>query len=277
MNVEASGKSMGDLAANASGSGEVKLGETHVRGLNLSVLPPLLSATDQIQGDITAEKVLPIVQTLLNNGEAVLPATSIPFNISSGVVRATNIVAGNDVAKLSGNAEISLPDERMRGSLGIDLNAASEAQSGAEPALRLDFAGPLATPGRTMDVSDVTSFLSLRAFERERRRVERLQANVLEKQRLRREVSLYKYVAVAREAQRQRDAAIEQQRRAEEIRLRDLMRRTAAEKQADEEAKAKAAAEARAKAEVQQLPALNGQSPQPTTPLNFNGLPGVAQ
>lgn len=165
----------------------------------------------------------------------------------------------------------------MRGSLGIDFNAASEAQSGAEPALRLDFAGPLATPGRTMDVSDVTSFLSLRAFERERRRVERLQANVLEKQRLRREVSLYKYVAVAREAQRQRDAAIEQQRRAEEIRLRDLMRQAAAQKQAEEEAKAKAAAEARAKAEVQQLPALNGQSPQPTAPLNFNGLPGVAQ
>ncbi len=277
MNVEASGKGMGDLAANASGSGEVKLGETHVRGLNLSVLPPLLSATDQIQGDITADKVLPIVETLLNNGEAVLPATSIPFNVSTGVVRATNIVAGNDVAKLSGNAEISLPDERMRGSLGIDFNAASEAQSGAEPALRLDFAGPLATPGRTMDVSDVTSFLSLRAFERERRRVERLQANVLEKQRLRREVSLYKYVAVAREAQRQRDAAIEQQRRAEEIRLRDLMRQAAAQKQAEEEAKAKAAAEARAKAEVQQLPALNGQSPQPTAPLNFNGLPGVAQ
>lgn len=145
MNAETSGKSIADLAANASGSGEMKLGETHVRGLNLSVMPPLLSATDQIQGDITAAKVLPIVQTLLNNGEAVLPATSIPFNISAGVMRATNIAASNDLAKLSGNAEISLPHERMRGSLGINFNAGAEAQSGAEPALRLDFAGPLAS------------------------------------------------------------------------------------------------------------------------------------
>ncbi|NTF42415.1 AsmA family protein [Rhizobium rhizogenes] len=295
MNVEASGKSLAELAANASGSGEIKLGETHVRGLNLSVLPPLLSATDQIQGDITADKVLPIVQTLLNNGEAVLPATSIPFNISAGVVRAANIAAGNDLAKLSGNAEISLPDERMRGSLGIDFNAGSETQSGAEPAVRLDFAGPLASPGRTINITDVTSFLSVRAFERERRRVERLQANVLEKQRLRREVGLYKYAAGVREAQRQRDAAIEQQRRAEEIRLRDLARQAAAQKQAEdeakakqaadeakakaaaEEAKAKAAAEAKARAEAQQAPAPSGQAPKAGAPLNFNELPGVAQ
>jgi uncharacterized protein involved in outer membrane biogenesis len=285
MNAEASGKSMAELAANASGSGELKLGETHARGLNLAVMPPLLSATDQIQGDITAAKVLPIVQTLLNNGEAVLPATSIPFNISTGVARATNIAASNDLAKLTGNAEISLPDERMRGSLGIDFNAGVEAQSGAEPALRLDFAGPLAAPGRTMDVTDVTSFLSVRAFERERRRVERLQANVLEKQRLRREAALYKYEAAVREAQRQRDAAIEQQRRAEEERLRDLARQAAAQKQAEEEArakqaadeaaKAKAAAEARAKAEAQRVP--NNSAPQTNAPLNFNELPGVAQ
>ncbi len=277
MNAEASGKSIADLAANASGSGEMKLGETHVRGLNLSVMPPLLSATDQIQGDITAAKVLPIVQTLLNNGEAVLPATSIPFNISAGVVRATNIVASNDLAKLLGNAEISLPDERMRGSLGIAFKAGAEAQSGAEPALRLDFAGPLSAPGRTMDITDVTSFLSVRAFERERRRVERLQANVLEKQRLRREVALYKYVAGVREAQRQRDAAIEQQRRAEEERLRNLAQQAAAQKQAEEEARAKQAAEEAAKAKAAADARAKAETQHPTAPLNFNELPGVAQ
>lgn len=285
LNIEASGKSVGELAVNASGSGEMKLGDTHVRGLNLSVLPPLLSATDQIQGDITADKVLPILQTLLNNGEAALPATVIPFNVSSGVIRATNISVGNELATLSGNAEISLPDERMKGSLGIDFKAGNESLSGAEPALRLNFAGQLANPGRTIDVTDITSFLSLRAFERERRRVERLQASVLEKQRLRREVALYKYNAGIREAQRQRDAAMEQQRMLEEKRLRELAREAAAQKQAEAAAKAKADADARAKAEAaaranaeaQQLPVLNGQAPQRIAPLNFNGLPGVAR
>jgi membrane protein involved in colicin uptake len=105
---------------------------------------------------------------------------------------------------------------------------------------------------------------------------------VLEKQRLRREVALYKYVAAVREAQRQREAAIEQQRRGEEERLRNLAQQAAAQKQAEEEArakqaadeaaKAKAAADARARAEAQHPPV-----PQTTAPLNFNELPGVAQ
>jgi hypothetical protein len=162
----------------------------------------------------------------------------------------------------------------MRGSIGVDLNAGDEAQTGADPALRLDFNGPLATPRRTIDVADITGFLSLRAFERERRRVERLQANVLEKQRLRREVALYKFDAAQREIQRQHDALVEQQRSAEEKRLRVLAQQAEEERQAEAEARAKAEADARADAQRQ----IQGGLPS-TTPgtLNFNGLPGVAR
>jgi hypothetical protein len=80
-----------------------------------------------------------------------------------------------------------------------------------------------------------------------------------------------------REAQRQRDSVLEQQRSLEETRLRGLAREAAAEKQAEAAAKAKADTEARAKAQAQQLPVLNGQGPQKIAPLNFNGLPGIAQ
>ncbi|MGO8189927.1 hypothetical protein, partial [Rhizobium leguminosarum] len=86
-----------------------------------------------------------------------------------------------------------------------------------------------------------TSYMSLRAFERERRRVERLQAVVLEKQRLRREVALYRL----NDAERIKAAEIEQQRQAEEERLRELAQKAAAEKAAAE-AEAARAAEAKA-------------------------------
>ncbi|KAA0701187.1 AsmA family protein [Neorhizobium sp. P12A] len=282
--MQSSGKSMADLAASASGSGEIKLGDSRIRGLNLGILPPLLSATDQIQGDITADKVMPIVQTLVNNGEAALGPISIPFNISGGVVRAENVTVANDLAKLSGDVELDLPNQRMRGSIGVDLNAGDEAQTGADPALRLDFNGPLATPRRTIDVADITGFLSLRAFERERRRVERLQANVLEKQRLRREVALYKFDAAQREIQRQHDALVEQQRSAEEKRLRVLAQQAEEERQAEAEARAKAEADAKARADAEAKARADAQRQiqgglPSTTPgtLNFNGLPGVAR
>lgn len=251
LSLEASGQSASDLASTATGSGQVTLGETRIRGLNLGILPSLLSATDQIQGEVTVDKIEPIVRTLLNNGEAVLKPMTIPLNIASGRVRFDNVKATTDMAQIAANGEINLSSETVRGTLGINLNAGADAVSGAEPALRLSFTGPLATPTRSLDASDITSFLSLRAFERERRRVERLQSAVLEKQRLRREVSLSKYAAGEREIQRQRDAVIEQQRKAEEERLRQLAQQAEAQRQVEAAEKAKQQAEADAAAKAQ--------------------------
>ncbi|MGO4439553.1 AsmA family protein [Rhizobium sp. RAF56] len=278
LSMEASGRSVGELVAGASGSGQITLGETHVRGLNLAILPPLLAATDQIKGDITAEKIKPIVQTLLSNGEAVVKSLTIPFNISGGTVRAQNVVASTDLAKIASDIELDLAQQRLRGSLGLSFDPGSEALTGATPALRVDFDGALAGARATLDVTDITSFLSLRAFERERRRVERLQANVLEKQRLRREVALFKFNAAQREIERQRQVEIERQRVAEEQRLRALAQQAAIEKQAAADAKMKADAEARARAEVQRRQAPGGLSlPNGAGNLNFNELPGIAQ
>jgi len=277
LSMEASGKSVGDLVSGASGSGEIKLGETHVRGLNLAILPPLLAATDQIQGDITADKVKPIVQTLLENGEAVVKSLTIPFNISGGTVRVQNVAAPTELAAIVGDVELDLPQQRLRGSLGLSFDPGSEAVNGATPALRLGFDGALAGARSMLDVTDITSFLSVRAFERERRRVERLQANVLEKQRLRREVALFKFTAAQRELERQREAEIQRQREAEEQRLRTLAQQAAAERKAADDAKAKADAEARARADLQRRQAPTG-SPLPGGgSLNFNELPGIAQ
>jgi len=277
LSSEASGKSMTELASSLTGSGEMRLGETSVRGLNLAILAPLLSATDPMQDQLNAGKVHPIVETLLNNGEAKLPPTGIPFNITDGVLRVQNVTLSNDLAKVTGNAQIDLPQERINASLDVGFNPGNDALSGADPALRLDFSGLLASPGRTMDVTDITGYLSLRAFERERRRVERLQANVLEKQRLRREVALYKF----NDAERARAAAIEAERKAEEERLRALAE-AAAKQKAEAEARAKAEADAKtaAEAEAQRRAAASqdrgGSDPAPPVTgnrLNFDTLP----
>jgi chemotaxis protein histidine kinase CheA len=188
-----------------------------------------------------------------------------------------NVTVANDLARITADAQIALPEERISATLGVGFNPGTEALSGAEPALRLNFSGMLPSPGKTMDVTDITSFLSLRAFERERRRVERLQAVVLEKQRLRREVALYRF----NDAERIKAAEIEQQRQAEEERLRALAQKAAAEKAAAEaeaaraaEAKAKADADAQARAAAEAEAARRSGQAQPG-PLNFDQLPGV--
>ena len=72
--------------------------------------------------------------------------------------------------------------------------------AGAEPTVSLGWKGAFAAPQRSLDLTTMTSFLSLRKFEQERRRVEILQGKMQEKQRLRRESALYR----ARQAERDR-------------------------------------------------------------------------
>ncbi len=284
LSMEASGKSMKDIASSLNGSGEMKLGDTSVRGLNLGMLAPLLSATDPMQDQLNAGKVHPIVETLLNNGEAKLPATAVPFNVTDGVLRVQNVTVATDQATLTGNAQIDLPQERINASLDINLNPMGEALTGADPSIRLDFSGVLGSPGRVMDVTDITGYLSLRAFERERRRVEKLQSNVLEQQRLRREVSLAKF----NDQEREKAAAIEAQRKAEEERLRLLATQqaerdqAAAAAKAEAEAKAQAEAAAKAKAEADAKAAAEAARraqeqliTPPQNSLNFNTVPGL--
>ncbi|WP_442953924.1 AsmA family protein [Pararhizobium sp.] len=237
--MEASGASVAAMAETASGSGTMTLDDLSIRGLNTTALKGLMTSADALKGEIAAATVKPLVEQTLYLGEAKLGAASIPFNIAGGKVRAQNVTAADDAAALTGEAEIDLLSQTVDGNVSVLFKAGNEAQAGAEPAVRLSFAGQLATPGETLDVTEFANFLSLRAFERERRRVETLQANVLEKQRLRREVALYKFNATEREAERLRAE--------EEARKRKLAAEEAARQ------KAKADAELAAKAEAERL------------------------
>ena len=85
--------------------------------------------------------------------------------------------------------------------------------------MQLIYSGDIAEPQVKTSVAPLTNFLSLRAYERERRRVEALQASVLEKQRLRREVALYRFLEEVRQAARERAETEDRARReAEEAR-----------------------------------------------------------
>lgn len=239
--MEASGNTPRAMAESASGSGTATLRDVVVNGINTGALPAVLADADRLQGEIVPDAVKPIAERQVLTSQASLGTVSIPFNIAGGTLRAQNVSASDAAAVLSGDAEISLPDERIKASLSVNLKPADQVIAGAEALVRLDYAGVLQDPGLSLDAADLSNFLSLRAFERERRRVETLQANVLEKQRLRREVALYRFNAAEREAARIRAE--------EEERRRRMAVEAAARQKAVDEARAKAEAEARKAAE----------------------------
>nr|WP_289851961.1 AsmA-like C-terminal region-containing protein [Rhizobium sp. SSA_523] len=228
--AEATAKTPAGLLAAGSGSGALHLSDLTLSRLHPQLMPALLAQADRIEGDVTAAKVAPLVADLLHQGMAAIGRVDIPFTMSGGVIRIQNVSAKAGETALSAELRADLTRSQLEGEVQVAYSPGDETVSGGDPAVRLVYEGPLAAPVETIDVSAMTNFLSLRAFERERRQVETLQASVLEKQRLRREVALYAYEDTQRRLAREKAEA-------------------AARLQAEEEARRAAEAEARAKAE----------------------------
>ena len=101
------------------------------------------------------------------------------------------------------------------------------------PSVGLSFAGPLAAPVRELDVSQVGSFLNVRQLELEIQRVEALNAEILERERLLRIMAAvdldrerleFEREEAAREQERLAREAEERARLAEEQRAADEQR-----------------------------------------------------
>ena len=219
LSAEATAQSPAALMAALNGSGELRLADLSVQGISPTALPAILAEVDQLEGDITEARVRPIAERLIRSGALSLRTVVVPFTITEGEVRAQNIVAAAGDVRLSGEARVDLLEETLRGELVAAYAAGDEGLAGGDAAVQLIYSGDIAEPQVTTSVAPLTNFLSLRAYERERRRVEALQASVLEKQRLRREVALYRFLEEERQAARERAEAEERARReAEEAR-----------------------------------------------------------
>ncbi|WP_454746276.1 AsmA family protein [Ciceribacter selenitireducens] len=276
--AEATGANVSDLLAATNGSGTAKVPALTVRHLDSGLLPKILPEADAIEGEVTADKVQGLAERLLGGAPSAFANVEVPFNITDGVLRVTTLSLANDSAKLDGTARVDLAGRRTEADIRMAFAAGDDALAGAEPGVRLLLSGDVGNPERKLDVGDLANFLSQRAFERERRRVETLQSNVLEKQRLRREAALYRFRAEERAT-----AAAERARIAEEVRLKAEAERRAAE----EEARRKAAEAAQQQAlppagetGTPQLPVTPGEGVTrggalPPVQLQFEGLPGV--
>nr|WP_310416177.1 AsmA family protein [Mycoplana sp. BE70] len=281
--LDASGKNVASMLEATSGSGEVQIGGLTLGGITSDAFGAILASADAIEGEITETKVDAIAVNQALRGETRLDGVTIPFTIASGKLRAETVTGEDGAAEFAGGAELDLPGRMLSGQIAMRLKAGEEAVTGGEPEIVLAFDGPIAAPTMRIDAQPLSNYLSLRKFERERRRVEMLQAAVLEKQRLRREAALYRSRAQERAAlaEAMRIQAIEEERRRQAAK--EQAERERQEREARIEAERRAAEQARQSVEPgtgfrvspnegvirEDLPPIGGQN------LNFDALPGV--
>ncbi|MFC3324014.1 AsmA family protein [Mesorhizobium cantuariense] len=232
--LSSSGKSVEGMVAALSGSGTAALKNLQVAGVNPDAFSAFLAKADAIGRDIDAAKTAGFAPDIAANGSLAAEDTDIAFTVAGGMLRAPPINLENPAATLSADITADLNTAMVSAMGAITYRPGDEALVGSEPVVNFTAEGPFGAVKREFDSQPLAQFLTQRALEKEQQRVEAMQAALLEKQRLRREVRYYAAL------QTERDNAAEELRKQEE----------AARLKAEADAKAKAEADAQAKAEA---------------------------
>jgi uncharacterized protein involved in outer membrane biogenesis len=239
--LSASGKTIEGIIAALSGSGTAALRDVVIPGINPAAFPALIAEADRIGRDIDAAKTASFAPALAGQGEYAAGNLDIAFTVAGGVLRAPPIAAENPGAKLSAELRGDLNDGTVAADGSISYTPGDEALVGSEPSIGFAASGRPGEIAVTFDTGPLAQFLTQRALEKEQARVEAMQSELLEKQRLRREVRYYAAL------QTERDRLAEERMRAEK----DVRRKAeeAARIKAEEDAKRKAEEEAKVRAD----------------------------
>jgi len=249
--LSTSGKSVDAMIAALSGSGTAALKGLKVDGVNPDGFAAIIARADTIGRDIDTAKTAEFAPQIAGQGSFAAGDTDVAFTVANGTLRAPPISLDNPGATLSADVAADLNTSTVTAKGTLTYRPGDEALVGSEPAVNFSLAGPLGATAPQFDSGPLAQFLTQRALEKEQQRVEAMQAALLEKQRLRREVRYYAALQTERD-----NAAEELRRQEEEARQKAEAEAKAkaeaeAQAQADAEAKAKADEEARAKAEAE--------------------------
>jgi large subunit ribosomal protein L24 len=172
MTLASQGRSASALTGALSGSGTVTLESARIAGLDPRAFEVAIRAGDggQATDDV---KLRQIVEPVLSAGALSVASAQIPFSIRDGRIRvdATTLDADGARVILSGGYDISADQADIRAV--IASTAAGSATS--RPEIQLFAAGSPDGLDRTVDVAALSSWLAVRAIDRETRRLDSIE------------------------------------------------------------------------------------------------------
>jgi uncharacterized protein involved in outer membrane biogenesis len=214
LELEGHGRSAAATVATMAGNGTFS-----IRNGTIAAVDPTAFATTLAAADAGLKLDEPSVRRVFEEnfavGRLVFGDLSGSVTVAAGVLRLPSLVVGTPEAELRGTASVDLAAQTLSADWTLSVAAGERDLKGVFPAASLRFSGPIEAPKRSLDVTPLVAFLTLRESEREARRVEALEAEVLELQRHDRELR-----GLREQGERRRREAEEAARRAEEERLR---------------------------------------------------------
>lgn len=241
--IEASGKTPQALVSALSGNGVVVFTDAAVDGVSASGFRTILETGDVEGFQINAGTVGPLARNAFLTGSTMLGEGTAPFSLRNGELNMRNVVLGETpegaLRPMVGNLAYSIDSGVINADITVVPDPGKDAVEGGTPEVGFAWSGTLGELELDTETGGLEGFLSIRAFEAEQRKVETLQAAVLETQRFRRDLL----------NSGERGRWLEEQRLAELRRIEEeRIAREEAERKAQEEAERLAREEAERKA-----------------------------
>jgi AsmA-like C-terminal region len=172
MTLASQGRSASALTGALSGSGTVTLESAGIAGLNPRAFDVAIRASDS--GQATDDvRLRQIIEPVLSSGALSVASAQIPFNIRDGRLRigATTLDAEGARAIVSGGYDIPADQADIRASLA----STAAGSTTSRPEIQLFAVGSPDALDRTVDVAALSSWLAVRAIDRETRRLDSIE------------------------------------------------------------------------------------------------------
>jgi uncharacterized protein involved in outer membrane biogenesis len=170
--VEGAGLSPISLIGSLQGSGKIDLGDAQFAGLDPRAFDAVTHAVDQGL-PIDAARISDVVRKALDSGQLAVKHAEGTIAVSAGQVRLSNATAESKDAALSLAGILDLTDGSIDARLVL---SGSDEAGGARPDIFMALKGPLTAPVRSVDVSALTGWLTLRAVDNQAKQLRELEA-----------------------------------------------------------------------------------------------------
>jgi large subunit ribosomal protein L24 len=196
LDLDASGLSPKALVGSLAGSGTLTLEDGYFASLSPQVFDAIIRASDQGLA-VGTSKIRDIVSAALNSGRLRISNIGTTLTINAGQVRMVNTTVAADGVQLGATGSLDLIQQQIDARLTLSGPPPGD-RSAERPDIYIGLKGPIAAPHRTLDVSALAGWLTVRRIDQQAKKLEALEE-----------------AARAQEAARAREAAAQAKRREE--------------------------------------------------------------
>jgi uncharacterized protein involved in outer membrane biogenesis len=174
LEVDASGRSPATLVGSLAGTGTVSLAGAEIAGFDPDAFNAVIRAVDE-EITIDAAKVRDIMAVALDRNSLRVESADAAFTIAAGDLRLSTAILHGQGADLNATGHFNLTDRQLDTRLTFSASAPA-GSSGGRPEVYVTVRGPLGATQRAIDATTLSAWLTLRAVDREARRIDALEA-----------------------------------------------------------------------------------------------------